>query len=442
MMPKAGSRGAFHRAGDGRTALRLRPSGRYGAGMPVPATPGTGGLTLRDLGPTVYLPAAVFTTGMGAVTPVVVLSATGLGASAAQAAAVAGLLGLGQLAGALPAGALIARVGERRTMVAATALAVPALTAALLAGSVAVLGAAVALLGSAGAVWGVARHAYLTEAVRPDLRARAMSTLGGVGRIGTFLGPFLGAAAAHVAGLRGAYLVALACVGVAAVLLVLLPPVAHDRPAAAPGDPPGLSRVLRDNARALRTLGVGVLFVGALRASRQTIVPLWGTLLGLDAATLSLVYGLSGAVDMLLFYPAGRLMDRRGRRWAAVPAMALLGAAHAVLPLAGSVHGLAAVAMLMGLGNGLSAGLVMTIGADVSPAAGRAQFLGAWRLCADLGNGGGPLLIGAVIAVASPAAAALTMAGAGLVAAALLHRWLGPRAPADERAPACLYRKS
>ena len=117
-----------------------------------------------------------------------------------------------------------------------------------------------------------------------------------------------------------------------------------------------------------------------------------------------MVYGLSGAVDMLLFYPAGRLMDRRGRRWAAVPAMALLGASHAVLPFAGGVTGLAVAAALMGLGNGLSAGLILTLGADVSPTAGRAQFLGAWRLCADVGNGGGPLLIGAVTAVASLAA--------------------------------------
>jgi hypothetical protein len=80
----------------------------------------------------------------------------------------------------------------------------------------------------------------------------------------------------------------------------------------------------------------------------------------------------------------------------------------------------------MGLGNGLSAGLIMTIGADVSPAAGRAQFLGAWRVCADLGNGGGPLAIGAIAAVASLAAAALVMGSAGFVAAAIFLYRLRP----------------
>jgi MFS family permease len=388
------------------------------------------GLTLRQLGPSVYVPSAVYSTGLGAVAPIIVVSAIDFGVSPATAAVVAALLGIGQIAGALPAGVLIARVGERRTMLAATILALPALMICILARDVVLFGAAVALLGLTGAAWGVARHAYLTEAVRPDLRARAMSTLGGLGRVGTFAGPFLGSAAIHMLGLRGAYIVALTLVGVAAALVAFLPSVPHDRPVDTRGHDtagagqPALWAVIRDNGRTLLTLGLGVLLVGALRASRQTILPLWGVALGLNPATIGLVYGLSGAVDMLLFYPAGRLMDRRGRRWAAVPAMTLLGLAHALLPLTGGLTGLMVAGLLMGVGNGLSAGLVMTVGADVSPAVGRAQFLGAWRVCADVGAGSGPLLIGAVTAAASLTAAALAMGGAGLAAALLLHRWL------------------
>jgi MFS family permease len=388
------------------------------------------GLTLRQLGPSVYLPSAVYSTGMGAIAPVIVLSAIDLGVSMAAAAAVAALLGIGQIVGALPAGVLIARVGERRTMLAATSLALPALLICVLARDVVLFGAAVALLGLTGVAWGVARHAYLTESVRPDLRARAMSTLGGLGRVGTFAGPFLGSAAIHLLGLIGAYLVALALVGVATVLVAFLPPVPHDQPVGAGATQPALWAVIRDNGHTLSTLGSGMLLVGAMRASRQTILPLWGVALGLDPATIGLVYGISGAVDMLLFYPAGRLMDRRGRRWAAVPAMTLLGLAHALLPLTDGLTGLMLAGLLMGVGNGLSAGLVMTVGADVSPAVGRAQFLGAWRVCADVGIGGGPLLVGAVTAAASLSAAAFAMGGAGLAAAAVLHRWLG-RPPAS-----------
>ncbi|HWS37107.1 MAG TPA: MFS transporter, partial [Actinoplanes sp.] len=361
--------------------------------------------TLRQLGPTIYLPAAVWSTGLGAVAPVIVLTATGLGAAPATAAVVAGMLGLGQISGSLPAGVLISRVGERTTMTAASALAVPALIACMLAPNVLLLGAAVALLGLCGSAWMLARLAYMTEAVRPELRARAMSTLGGVSRIGVFIGPFLGAGAMHLAGLNGAYLVAIAGVSLATVILILLPPVPHDR-ATPPGtERPGLLTVIRTHQRTLRTLGLAVLLIGALRASRQTILPLWGASLGLDPATIGLIYGLSGGIDMLLFYPAGKLMDVHGRRAAAVPAMALLGLAHLLLPLAGGPIGLTGAALLMGVGNGLSAGLVMTLGADASPTIGRAEFLGAWRLCSDIGFGGGPLLIGAVTAAAS-----LTMA--------------------------------
>ena len=56
------------------------------------------------------------------------------------------------------------------------------------------------------------------------------------------------------------------------------------------------------------------------------MVPLWADHLGLDAATTSLIYGLAGGIDMLVFYPAGKVMDRKGRTWVAVPSMLIMGA--------------------------------------------------------------------------------------------------------------------
>ena len=54
------------------------------------------------------------------------------------------------------------------------------------------------------------------------------------------------------------------------------------------------------------TLGVGILLLSALRASRQVVIPLWADHLGMDPAQASVIYGLSGAIDMLVFYPAAR----------------------------------------------------------------------------------------------------------------------------------------
>ena len=66
-------------------------------------------------------------------------------------------------------------------------------------------------------MFNLARQTYLTDAVPIEYRARAMSTLGGVLRIGMFIGPFLGAAAIHYGGLAAAY-----GVGVVAALLAAL----------------------------------------------------------------------------------------------------------------------------------------------------------------------------------------------------------------------------
>jgi MFS family permease len=97
------------------------------------------------------------------------------------------------------------------------------------------------------------------------------------------------------------------------------------------------------------------------------VIPLWALHIGLDPQTTSIIFGLSGAVDMLLFYPAGSVMDRLGRKWVAVPSMFVLGLAHLLLPLTHTVVTLTLVALLMGIGNGLGAGVIMTLGADASP---------------------------------------------------------------------------
>src|SRR5690606_12104238 len=116
-------------------------------------------------------------------------------------------------------------------------------------------------------------------------------------------------------------------------------------------------RTARESIPVLRTIGLGVVLVGAVRSSRQVVIPLWADHLGLDPATASLIFGVAGAVDMLLFYPAGLVMDRRGRNWVAVPSMGLLGTALLLLPLTTGTATLAAVAVLIGIGNGLGSGL-------------------------------------------------------------------------------------
>jgi len=173
------------------------------------------------------------------------------------------------------------------------------------------------------------------------------------------------------------------------------------------------------HASVFLTAGAGILLLSALRASRQVVIPLWADHVGLDVTQASLLYGLSGAIDMLVFYPAGKVMDRRGRLWVAVPSTLIMGTALLLIPLTGGFTGLLLAALLIGFGNGISSGLVMTLGADFSPDRGRGQFLGLWRFIADAGSTGGPVLLSAVTAAASLGAGVMATGVLGFAAAAV-----------------------
>lgn len=394
---------------------------------PTAAPTATGGFLSRQSILGVFLPALCFEVGIGAVTPMIAVRSVELGTTLGGAGVLAALLAVGQILGDAPAGALAARVGDRRALLLAAVATSLTLVACGLAREPVLFGIGVLLTGATNSVYMLARQAYLTEITPPLFRARALSTLGGVGRIGMFVGPFLGAAVVHLTGTVGVFWFALVVTVAAGVVVAVVPDV--DAPAArATGRAPvSLWQVLVEHRAVFAQLGVAVLLVGATRAARQVVIPLWSEHLALAPATTSLIYGLSGLVDTAVFYPAGKLMDRRGRLWVAVPSMVALGVTLAVLPLASTGAWLTVVAMAMGLANGIGAGMIMTLGADVAPPAERAQFLGVWRLFSDTGGAAGPLVVAAGAALGSLAGGAVVMGAMGVLAAVVMRatvpRW-------------------
>jgi len=184
-----------------------------------------------------------------------------------------------------------------------------------------------------------------------------------------------------------------------------------------------LRAIVREHRSLLRSLGLAVVLIGIVRGARTTVLPLWTVHLGMSPTTTSLIFGLSGAVDMLLFYPSGRVMDLRGRLWIGIPSMLTMMVAFALLPVTGTLATVAVVAMLLGFGNGIGSGIIMTLGADVAPDAYRSQFLGVWRLLGDSGNAAGPLILSAGAALGSLAAGVWVIAALSGSAAGALSRW-------------------
>lgn len=371
-----------------------------------------------------FVPTILFEIGVGAIVPVVAARAIELGASLTVAGAILALLSVGQILADIPAGALAARLGDRTAMALAGVVGAAGAALAGIATSPLVLAVAILLLGAAAATFFLARQSHLTAVTPPLRRARVMSTLGGMHRVGYFIGPFAGAAVITLFQVSAVFVMA-AGLSVLATLVVLLAAGREQRPARQDTAPTSRQGSLwSDYRRLFLTLGLAVLLISAVRGARNTVLPLWAEYVGIDPASTSMIFGIAAGVDMLLFYPAGYVMDRYGRLAVGVPAMLVMGLSLAAVPFAGTPFALGIVAVFLGLGNGMSSGILMTLGSDVAPDDRRASFLGIWRVFSDTGTSLGPLILTGAAAIGSLAVGVWVMSAASGLSMAAQLRWV------------------
>lgn len=381
--------------------------------------------SLRRVALPAFGPSLLFGLGEGAILPAIPLGARELGASVPTAALAVMLIGLGSLLCNIPASLITLHRGERWALVAAALWCALAMALCAWTTHLGLFALGCFMIGMAQSVFSLARQSWLTEAVPMAYRARALSTLGGVMRIGMFIGPFIAAVAIHRFGLAGAWVVGMAALLAAALVSARLPELQPDAVApAVPSAAPTLRSTLRDHRHVFVTLGIGVMLVSAVRATRQAVIPLWADHLALDASMAALIFGLANGIDMLVFYPAGKLMDQKGRLWVVLPCTLVMGLALLLMPLSQGAIGLLLAAALLGFGNGIGSGMVMTLGADHSPRIGRAHFLGVWRLMADIGGSCGPALL-SLLAASLSLGAGIALSGLlAFAAAAQLGYWI------------------
>ena len=158
----------------------------------VPA--GAQTFSLRSLIGGVYLPALLFGIGQWMIIPTIPLFAEELGASVLFSGLIFAARGAGSMIGDVPSGLLTSRLGGRLTMTAGVLLTAGSGVAMGFSVVPAMLAGLTLLNGIAFALWHVSRLAYMTETVPVEYRGRALSLVGGVTRVGFFLGPIIGGA--------------------------------------------------------------------------------------------------------------------------------------------------------------------------------------------------------------------------------------------------------
>lgn len=371
----------------------------------------------------VYVPTFLLAFGSGILIPTLPLFARSFDLSFSAISLVVAGSSLGTVIGDVPAGIILSRISRRSGMVIGVGLIAVSMVCVGLASTGFELVLYRIISGIGLALWNISRHTYITDVVTNQTRGQALAIFGGINRVGTFASPAIGGILGAAFGLRLPMFVSATLAGM--VLLLVLFFIKEDRPDSQEVvQHAAWSRIKRmfiEHGRMLFTAGSAQVFAQMIRQGRRLLIPLYGaTVVGLDVDDIGYIVTMSAAVDMMLFPLAGYVMDRFGRKYVSVPSFILMGVGMGLIPFSTTFTGLLLATLVIGFGNGLGSGCMMTLGADLAPADGTGQFLGLWRFIGDLGGVGGPLAVGNFADLFGLETSAFTLAGIGFLASLTL----------------------
>lgn len=368
----------------------------------------------------IYVPSAFTAIANQAMLLLLPLYALQVSGSVAFAALVMALRGLGVLLFDVPAGLLVGRFGDKSVLLGGLVILAASIFGLAVATEQWMIALLAVPLGGAHAAWFLGWLAYISHSCPPELRGQATAVNAGIQRLGALAGPLLGGIVAESAGYPAAYVAAAVSCAIAVLISFLYTEDIRPDAPASTGHLKTIGRILADNRRIFSTAGSVAMVFQLMRATRQLLIPLFGVMVGLEPAAIGLIYSIAALADVSLSYPVGIVMDRWGRKWTGVPSIVWFVIGLLMLPFAQGFWSLLAAGLALGVGNGLSTGLVMIIGMDLSPPGQRGQFLGVWRLIGDVGWVGGPLMAGLLVEFFSLAAASLFAAGLGVAGGLVL----------------------
>ncbi len=370
----------------------------------------------RLLAAPVYGPWLGMSLCLGMISVALPLYLTEVGMSYLALSAVLAAIGLGSAIGGVPTGDAVARFGPRRVLiVGVTSLAATVTLLAATDDFLPLFG--LQLIAGAGTIaLRISCQTWVTRTVDVRVRGRFLSGMGGTRRFGMFVGPVLGGLLIEWFGFATVFVLSGAVAGIGIIPLLTAEPVDP----AAPGERLALGEVFRRHWRLLLVATSGPILIMAARRGRNVVLPLIGDDLGMSPTQVGLMVSIGTGADLVLFPVAGYLMDNFGRLTAIVPAFCLMGCGLFFLAFADTGLMVAIAGGVIGVGNGLSAGTMMTLGTDLAPEDATSQFLAGFASLQDWGSILGPLVVGWVAAGVGLGASAAVLGAAIFLGVALI----------------------
>ena len=351
--------------------------------------------------------------GFGIVVPAVPLFALEFGVGATAAGAVVSAFALMRLVSGLAGGRLVDRVGERTALLAG--LAVVAVSS-LLAGLAVSYPQLLILRGVGGvgsAVFTIAATSLLLRVATAAQRGQTQSIYRGGFLIGGIVGPAFGGAVLGISLRAPFFLYAATLVLAAVVAVTMLPPSprrkATSQVALGVGEDDGIPTPVVDRppripmSTTLRNPAYQAALAGNFAAGfsllgvRSTVVPLLVVQrLDLAPGWIGAAFAVGALVQAVLLLPAGRAVDRIGRRPTLVTGGLVTAASLAGLAFATGPVGLMLAMTLFACGASLlGVAPVAIVGDVVEGRSGTA--VAVWQMASDLGSVLGPLTAGILI---------------------------------------------
>jgi MFS family permease len=319
----------------------------------------------------------------GALIPLIPAYAADLGLSKLQAGVLLGAYGAGALAGGIPSGILVARVGPRRAVISGLLLlAVMSLVFAF-ATDATMLGLSRFGQGCASAMTWAGALSWVAVETQRERRGQLLGTVFGFAILGYIVGPILGAAAELTSAPTAFGVVALTTVALAGLAATMPPSTPEPR---APG---AVSRAFAD-PRFIGGLWLTLLpafFFGVL----EILAPLSLADAGWGAVAIAGAFVAAGLLEVAVSPLLGRLSDQRGRLYPV--RLALFGSIAAAIALAVASRPIVIVALIL-VGAVTFSGFTtpgMALVSDRAEIAGLPQGLGfgvmntAWAIGAMIG---------------------------------------------------------